>query len=78
MKIIFTSHFQAIVDLTTVRAEKMRTEMTLAKKADRREEWRAQMERERLDMERERFTREHGPPETRRTIRKDVQTYFYN
>ena len=43
---------QAIVDFTELRAEKMRFEMSQARRAERREEWRAEMERERLDLER--------------------------
>ena len=54
---------KAITTFTESRAK-------LARRADRREEWRAQMERERLDLMRERFAHElEGEPKTRRAIR---------
>ena len=55
----------------------MKLEMNLARRADQREEWRAEMERERLDLERERFEEELGRrPERRRTVRDRIQTVF--
>ena len=68
---------QAIVDFTELRAAKMKLEMRMMRRTERREEWRAQMERERLDLERERFEKEHLlTPETRRTVRDEFQTHI--
>ena len=55
----------------------MKMEMRMMRRAERREEWRAQMERERLDLERERFERElQLTPETCRTVRDEFQTHI--
>ena len=65
---VYSFTTQAIKNFADQRAK-------LARRADRREEWRAQMERERLDLERERFAHElEGEPKTPRAIRDDIET----
>ena len=61
---------QAQADLCKAREEKVRQEMLLAARKDRREEYLARLERERVDLERERLRRElDREPETRRETR---------
>ena len=62
---------QAITNFAEQRAR-------LARRADRRDEWRAQMEREKLDILRERFELDYdGALKTLRAIRDVTDTYFW-
>ena len=69
---------QAQADLCKAREEKVYEEMRLAERKDRREEFLAKLEREKVDLERERLRVQLGKsPETPRTIR-DIVGLFIN